>query len=189
MGSWEEHRKYCKKLAEYYVRKYKPTKLEILELASKKRMNFRICGGADDIWRFWDSLLPHEFMDKQIEKLLLFRIDMQYSMDEIFRWVLALTFLEFDKKDGFFLQFGFDSLFWLLNLEYYKRKQRTIFQDYQLPYFDWEALDFWLEVNHEMYQSKAINEEIKTEFKNASKMLDEYCKEVMQIAVDAVAYL
>jgi hypothetical protein len=185
MKSWEEFQSYCKKLGEYYVHRYDITKLEMLKLASIKRTAHKL----DGYWYNWEARLPHKFRVDQIEKLLSFKIDMQYAMDEIYEWVLNFTFPELGGEKSFFTHFAWDSLFWLLNLEYYKRKQRTIFQDYQMPYFDWETFDFWHEEEIKTWTSKHRDEQIRAEFKNIDEKREEYCKQVLQVAVDAVAYL
>ena len=42
---------------------------------------------------------------------------------------------------NFFRVFGSDDKFWFLNLKYYEKKRRTIFEDFQFPSFDWGAYD------------------------------------------------
>ena len=154
MSNWEEWCAYCKELAVYYVRKYNPTKLEMLEWASINRRYDGVCGGQENAWMHWRPVLPHEFRDKQIEKLCSFKMDMQSAMYEIYEWVLTFVFSEFGGVKDLIHCFVWDSLFWLLNLEYYKRKQRTIFQDYQTPSFDWDALEFWLAEGYQMIQNR-----------------------------------
>lgn len=186
---WKEWETYCKEVAEYYLQKYMPTKLEMLELASKNQKYCWLCGGDYSIER-WRAILPGEFMNKQIEKLRSFNISMQHSIEEIFEWVMNFTFPELGGAEGFFKRFTWDHLFWQLNLQYYKRKQRTIFQDYQLPYFDWEALDFWGEEERKTWKSEGGDKrQIGKEHDNIKKQCEEYCKQVLQIAADAVAYL
>lgn len=189
MSSWVEHEKYCKEVAEYLLKEHKPTKLEILEIASK-RQPWILCGGADV--EIWKPILPYQLTEKQLAKLRSFsgngRLSL-FSADEIFRWALALTFPEFNRDEDFFFQFGKDSLFWLLNLEYYKRKQKTIFQDYQLPCFDWDAFQFWIDEYLKMPKNERKGSGIEKEYTNQSQLLNDYCRQVMQIAVDAVAYL
>ena len=185
MENLEDLLAYCKKLGEYYVHRYAPTKLEMLNVASIKRVSCKL----DGHWYDWDAILPHKFRADQIEKLLSFKISMQFAMNEVFEWVLNFMFPELGGKKAFFTHFAWDSLFWLLNLEYYKRKQRTIFQDYQMPSFDWDALEFWLAEGYQMIQNRETKVLIRAELDNIGKKLDEYRKEVMQIAADAVAYL
>lgn len=128
MLSWQE---YCKEIADYLIEKYKPTKLEILKVASN--------GG----WGFWafsdDAKFPYRITKKQILKYDSLGGNREDFLSTIYRYFLLNLFPEFNKNEDFIVLYARDKEFWQLNLTYYTHTQKTIFEDYALPEFDWDA--------------------------------------------------
>ena len=175
MLPWEE---YCKELAEYFIRKYKPKKLEILELASK--------GG----WKFWGGeKFPYPLTKKQTLKFCSLGGDIESFLSTIYRWVLVFYFPEFNMDIDFFILFSHDYKFWQLNLIYYKRKQKTIFEDYAFPKFDWAAWHAAIAKRAENFFAGIIDEKAIKEDERQTQLLGAYGDKIMRIANDAVAYL
>lgn len=173
MFSWQE---YCKELAEYFIEKYKPTKLEILEVASK--------GG----WKFWNGeKFPYPITKKQLSKYDSLGGDRECLLSTVYEYFLAYFFLEFDMD--FIVLFAFEREFWQLNLVYYKHKQKTIFEEYAFPKFDWDAWGKAIHNRAKNFTLGIVDDKVIQEDERQTQLLRSYGDKIMQIAVDAVAYL
>lgn len=169
----EEQDVYLRELAEYLLRKHKPTKLELLKIASVDHSG----------WLGFPC--PYPLTNAQFRKCLSFGIHEESCDYYVFAWILALSFPEFRMDIHFFLCFAGEHKFWQLNLEYFKKTQKTIFEVYAFPTFDWDTRRFWIIQRIENMD----DEEAKREDERQMQLLREYGEKVMQIAVDAVAYL
>lgn len=163
MLSWQE---YCKELAEYFIEKYKPTKLEILQVASNGGWNF-----------FGGEKFPYPITKKQILKYDSLGGDREEFLSTVYRYFLLNLFPEFNGNNDFIVLFAYNEEFWRLNLLFYKHKQKTIFENYDLPNFDWDA---W---------GKSIFSNDKKVFQEGMQLLREYDDQIMRIVHDAVACL
>ena len=175
MLPWQE---YCKELAEYFIEKYKPTKLEILEVASK--------GG----WKFWNGEeFPYPITKKQFSKYDALGGDRECFLSTVYQYFLAYYFPEFDSDMDFICLFAYDREFWRLNLVYYKRKQQTIFEKYAFPTFDWEAWGTAIYNRAKNFSLGIVDDEVLQEDERQTQLLREYGNKIMRIANDAVAFL
>ena len=173
MLSWQE---YCKELTEYFIEKYKPTKLEILEVASK--------GG----WKFWNGEeFPYPITKKQLSKYDSLGGDRECFLSTIYQYFLSSFFLEFDMD--FIVLFSFECEFWQLNLVYYKHKQKTIFEEYTFPQFDWEAWRTAIYNRAKNFSLGIVDDKVIQEDEKQDQLLRAYGDKIMQIANEALADL
>ena len=172
---WQE---YCKELAEYFIEKYKPTKLEILEVASK--------GG----WDFWaGEKFPYPITKKQLSKFDALGGDRECFLSTVYKHFLASSFLEFEKNMDFIVLFADNREFWRLNLAYYQRKKKTIFEEYAFPKFDWESWDAAIDNRVKNFSLRIVDDKVIQEYEKQSQLLCAYGAKIMKIANEAVAYL
>ena len=166
---------YYWELAEYIIKKYSPTKLDILEQLSVDRRN---CLGI---------MCPYPLSNKQILKCIS-----EYGAHEeecgwhIFERVAALVLTEFNKDMNFFTLFSRDFEFWRFNLTYYKRIQKTIFEDHTLPKFDWEAWGAAIDKRANNFLLGIVDEEDNNENDRQMQLLRAYGDKIMQIAKNAL---
>ena len=166
-----------RELAEYLVQKHNPKKLDILKFASVDRGFYLIFP------------LPYPLTERQKNKCYKLGSDPESMGGGIFKWILAFVFPEFGADINFFMTFYSHHAFWQLNLEYYKKKQKTIFEDYPFLKFDWDTRNFWLLQYIEEMRNGAVSEETRAEDERQSQLLRAYGDKIMQIATNAVAYL
>ena len=175
MSLWQE---YCKELAEYFIGKYKPTKLEILEVASK--------GG----WKFWSTeKFPYPITKKQLSKYDSLGGDRECFLSTVYQYFLSCFFLEFDGNMDFIVLFAFERKFWQLNLAYYKHKQKTIFEEYSFPKFDWDAWRTAIYNRAKNFSLGIVDDKVIQEDEKQAELLRAYGDKIMQIANEAVADL
>lgn len=171
-------REYCKELAEYFIKQYKPTKLEILEVASK--------GG----WRFWSGeKFPYPITKKQLVKYDLLGGDREDFLSTVYQYFLGYYFPEFNCDMNFIGLFAYECEFWKLNLNYYKQKQKTIFEDYTWPKFDWESWETAICIRAKKFSLEIVDDKVIQEGERQSRLLREYGDKIMRIVNDAVACL
>lgn len=175
MSLWQE---YCKELAEYFIEKYKPTKLEILEVASK--------GG----WKFWSTeKFPYPITKKQLSKYDSLGGDRECFLSTVYQYFLACFFLEFDGNMDFIVLFAFERKFWQLNLAYYKHKQKTIFEEYSFPKFDWDAWRTAIYNRAKNFSLGIVDDKVIQEDEKQTQLLRAYGNKIMQIVNEAATDL
>ena len=175
MLPWQE---YCKELAEYFIKKYKPTKLEILEVASK--------GG----WKFWNGeKFPYPIIEKQLSEYDALGGDRECFLSAVYQYFLAYYFPEFDSDMDFICLFAYECEFWKLNLSYYRHKQKTIFEDYTFPKFDWDSWETAICARRKNFSLGIVDDKATQEDERQTQLLREYGNKIMRIANDAVSFL
>lgn len=171
----EQLNAYYWELAEWAIHKYKPTKLDVLEKAS-------IDGSC-----FLGRACPYPMLEEQINKCIFYYGEHEEMCEwKIFERIMALVLPEFKKDADFFTLFSRDYEFWKLNLQYYKQNNRTIFEDYELPVFDWKTWEYWLHKGYKNRESNIIDEETNREEERQGQLLRDYGNKVIEIAQKAV---
>ena len=72
---------------------------------------------------------------------------------------------------------------------YYKHKQKTIFEEYAFPQFDWEARRTAIYNCAENFSLGIVDDKVIQEDEKQDQLLREYGDKIMQIANEAVADL
>ena len=163
-------------LAKKLFKKHKPTKLKMLHFAGTKRF----CLGFP---------CPYPLMDKDYNKCVGLGAHEESVGYEIYIRLLSLVFPEFFNDMNFFRVFGSDDKFWFLNLKYYEKKQRTIFEDFEFPFFDWRTYELLVHKVCKNFIAGINDEALIKDMDKQEKSLKKYIKKIMRIANDAVAYL
>lgn len=166
-----------KEIAEELIQKYKVTRLQVLQVASIDKR------------KYLGFPLPWSLKKHQKYRCYDLGANDEDINGGIFKWILAFMFPEFQMDMDFLVYFYQNHIFWGLNLKYYQKKQRTIFEDYMLPHFDWDA---WGDAFIKVLKArclKVVDEELRLEEKRQNLLLRAYDKKIMQIAMNAVAYL
>ena len=120
---------FCLDVAKSLFNKHKPTKLSILKYASVDRTHYL------------GFPCPYALTEDQINTACSLGVHEEAVGYEIFIRILALVFPEFDNDLDFLSIFARDYKFWGLNLLFYKRFGKTIFEDIAFPKFDWGSCD------------------------------------------------
>ena len=134
-------------IAKTLIKKYDLSKTKLLEEMLKDKFYFTGC--------------PFEIEITQVDKLLSLGADLENYGQNIMIYIILILFPEL-KKDFELIKFNFHyKLFWQSNYTYYKQKGKTIFEDYDLPQFEWEAYNNCPQKDLEFLQTQLKEYDLK----------------------------